>query len=85
MGGDALSGLIFVDDDLVRDGLEMAFKGQPFRQLLEQLRQWPKIIFPAGLPCFVVVAIAVMLHTSLQIGAPRGRVDLLDEPIGFIL
>ena len=25
MGRDALSGLIFVDDDLVRDGLEMTF------------------------------------------------------------
>ena len=38
MGRDALSGLIFVDNDLVRYGLEMVFSGQPFRQLLEHLR-----------------------------------------------
>lgn len=35
MGRDALPGLIFVDDDLIRNGLKMAFRGQPFRQVLK--------------------------------------------------
>ena len=37
MGRDALSGLIFVDDDLVGNGLEITFSGQTFCQLLKQL------------------------------------------------
>jgi len=37
MGRDALSGLIFVDNDLVRNGLEMTFCSQPFCKALEQL------------------------------------------------
>lgn len=85
MGRDALSGLIFVDDDLVWDGLEMTFCSQPFRKALEQLGQRSKIIFPPGLPRLVVVTIAVMLDPPFQIGAPEGRVDLLDEPARFIL
>ncbi len=38
MGRDALSRLIFVDDDLVWDGLEVTFRGQSLRQLLEKFR-----------------------------------------------
>ena len=79
MGRDALSGLIFVDDDLVRNGFKMAFRSQPFRQLLKQFRERSKIIFPPGLPRFVVVTIAVVLDPPFQIGTPGGRVDLLDE------
>jgi len=85
MRRDALSGMIFVDDNLVWNGLKMTFSGQPFRQLLEHLRQSPKIILPASLPRFVIVAIAVVLHPPFQIGAPGGRVDFLDEPVGLTL
>ena len=83
MSRDALSRLIFVDDNLVWNGLKMTFRRQPFRQLLEHLRQWPKIIFPASLPRFVIVAIAVVLHPPFQIGAPGGRVNRLDEPVSL--
>lgn len=85
MGRDALSGLIFVDDALVWDNLEITFSVQAFRQLLKQLRQRSKVIFPSGLPCLVVVTIAVMLDPPFQIGALGGHVDLVDELTRFIL
>ena len=84
MGRDALYGLIFVDNDLIRYGVKITFSGQPFRQLLEQLRQWPKIIFPAGLPCFVVVAIipgqlcALYAHQSRS-QRPQAALGLFDR------
>ena len=85
MGKDALSSLMFVDNDQIWNGLEITFSGQPFRQLLEQLRQRPKTVLSAGLPRFVVIAIALILDTPIQVGAPGDRVDLLDEPVSLIL
>lgn len=35
MGRDALSRQILVDDDLIRNGLKMTFRGQPIRQVLK--------------------------------------------------
>lgn len=49
---DALAGLIFADNDLVRCNWETTSRGRPLHKLLKQPRQRTKIVFPAGLSLF---------------------------------
>lgn len=49
---DALFGLIFADNDLVRCNWETTCRGRPLHKLLKQPRQRIKIVFPAGLSFF---------------------------------
>lgn len=85
MRADALTGHVFVDDQLIGHRRHVPIGGDALRDLLRPLRQGTEFLRRIHRPVLVVVPVTVVLHPPPEIIEPRFAVDRSKQRSLFLI